>query len=119
MDIFGFRDGVIGDYRAFVEGFLEIRDARLREHVRQTLSSGALWPDPLLQLNPSFELGRSIDQMVTDGELEPPCKEIFRKDKDKVPGGKPMSLFWHQEQAVLRAKTGKPYVLTTGTGSSL
>lgn len=117
MDIFGFRDGVIGDYRAFVEGFLEIRDPRLKEHVRRTLSSGALWPDPLLQLNPSFEPGRSIDQLVADGVLERPCKEIFRKDKATIPGGKAIHLHWHQEQAVLRAQTGKPYVLTTGTGS--
>ena len=117
MDIFAFRDGVIRDYREFVEGFLEIRDPRLREHVRRTLDSGALWPDPLLQLNPSFAPGRAVAQLVADGVLHPACDAIFRKDKDKVPGGKPMSLHRHQEQAALRAQTGKPYVLTTGTGS--
>lgn len=117
MDIFQFRDSVIQDYRDFVEGFLQIRDDRLQAYMAQRLNSGALWPDPLLQLNPSFMPGKSIAELVQDKTLHHLCNDIFKKGKKDSPLGKAMNLYAHQEQAVRAAQTGKPYVLTTGTGS--
>jgi hypothetical protein len=55
MNIFNLRDQVINDYHQYVESFLNIQDDRIREFVSQELSSGILWPDPLIQLNPSYE----------------------------------------------------------------
>ena len=117
MDIFQFRDSVIQDYRDFVEGFLQIRDDRLQAYMAQRLNSGALWPDPLLQLNPSFMPGKSIAELVPDKTLHHLCNDIFKKGKKDSLSGKAMNLYAHQEQAVRAAQTGKPYVLTTGTGS--
>jgi hypothetical protein len=58
MDIFSFRDDLIGDYAAYVQSFINIRDEAIRGHVEERLKNGSLWPEPLLQLNPAFDLGR-------------------------------------------------------------
>ena len=46
------------------------------------------------------------------------CKKIFRIDKsDTDHTGKQLLLHTHQREAILKAKEGKSYVLTSGTGS--
>ena len=120
MDVFEYRDQLIADYAAYVRSFIEIRDARIREHVDRLLDEGLLWPQPLIQLNPAFEPGRWIDELVEAGVLHPGCSRVFRRDKDRpeIRGeGRGLRLHRHQEQAILTARQGESYVLTTGTGS--
>ena len=57
MDIFGLRDKLVKDYSDYVTSFIHISDDRIREYVDSSLVQGLLWPDPLIQLNPSFEPG--------------------------------------------------------------
>lgn len=96
---------------------MNIRDDRIREHVRRELDAGLLCPEPLIQLNPTFEPGRAIDDLVTEGVLHPECARIFRKKESRDDPGKPLRLHRHQEDAIRAARTGANYVLTTGTGS--
>ncbi len=118
MKIFDFRQRLIDDYASYVKSFIEIRDPRIRAYVDQTLDGGHLWPEPLIQLNPSFEPGESVDQLVSAGVLHPECARVFRKAKRDTGGvGEPLRLHQHQSEAVRTAKTGESYVLTTGTGS--
>jgi len=53
LDIFNFRDEVVGDYRRYIDSFLKIRDPRVHQFVQNELDRGQLWPDPLIQLNTS------------------------------------------------------------------
>src|SRR5438093_3426824 len=77
-----------------------------------------LWPDPLIQLNPLFAPGESIDELVAKGTLHRECARIFRKDKSEDDGqGRTLRLHRHQSEAITIARGGKNYVLTTGTGS--
>ncbi|MGZ4238943.1 MAG: DEAD/DEAH box helicase [Solirubrobacteraceae bacterium] len=119
MDVFALRDRLVKDYRHYAESFLTIKDDRIRDHVAQELDKGLLWPDPALQLNPAFESGGLIDELVDQSVLHPECSKIFRVDK--LPGhasvGKPLRLHKHQADAIRAAATGGNYVLTTGTGS--
>ncbi|NLX42005.1 MAG: DEAD/DEAH box helicase, partial [Chloroflexi bacterium] len=116
MDVFKLRDQVIEDYSKYVRSFLRIRDERIREYVEQHLDEGMLWPDPLVQLNPSYAFGPSIDDLVGAGKLHPLCQQIFRiKREDGTSKG--MRVYVHQEQAIDAALEGDSYVLTTGTGS--
>ncbi len=117
MDVFGLRNRVIDDYARYVRSFVRIRDARLREFVDEQLKSGVLWPDPLIQLNPAYQAGGSIDDLVAEGLLHPECGRIFRRGKDVRLPGETMRLYRHQREAIEKARTGKSYVLTTGTGS--
>jgi len=117
MDAFRVRDRVIHDYAEYVRSFVQIREARLREFVEQSLTDEALWPQPLIQMNPSFEPGGWIDQLVKDGILHDECKRIFRIKSEADPIGGPMRLHCHQVDAIYAARRKVNYVLTTGTGS--
>lgn len=118
MEIFDFRNHLIRDYQSYIRSFIQIRDQRIKEYVDQSLDSGILWPEPLIQLNPSFEPGERIDGLVKSGVLHSECSKVFRTGKTEADTqGKPMRLHRHQSDAVRAAQTGANYVLTTGTGS--
>ena len=57
MDAFDVLDEVLGDYRAFVQGFLNVRDARVLTKVEQEIADGLRWPEPWLALNPGVAAG--------------------------------------------------------------
>ena len=111
MNIFTLRDRVIDDYHQYVESFLNIRDERIRDFVSGELSKGVLWSEPLVQLNPSYETGKTVADFVRQGTLDPLCEKIFRKNDKSI------QLYHHQEEAIYTAAKKEHYVLTTGTGS--
>jgi ATP-dependent helicase YprA (DUF1998 family) len=118
MDVFELRNRLVGDYASYTRSFIKISDERIREKVDAALNEGALWPEPLLQLNPTFLKGGTIEDLVTEGVLHPECSKIFCIDKsDTDHTGKPLILHKHQQEAIVKAKEGKSYVLTSGTGS--
>ena len=118
MDVFALRDRLVGDYRHYAESFFTIRDERIRAFVEDQLESGLLWPDPMLQLNPAFEPGGHVDDLVAEGLLHPGCARIFRVGKSPEDAeGSRLLLHKHQADAIRIAGSGDPYVLTTGTGS--
>ena len=118
MQIFEFRDEVVGDYREYIESFISIADPRIRQAVDQALQIGLLWRDPLVQINPNFAPGKKIDDLVAEELLHPECGRIFRRSKKETNGsGYPLNLHLHQEEAIRLACAKKNYVLCTGTGS--
>jgi hypothetical protein len=118
LDAFDVHRRLIRDYRAFTDGFADIRDERIRTVVEEQSSRGAQWPDPWLSLNPSFELGGRISDLVADQLLHQTCDAIFRVKRDASDVGvSPITLHKHQREAVEVARTRASYVLTTGTGS--
>ena len=71
----------------------------------------------MIGLNPAFEPGGFIDDLVLDGMLHRDCRNIFRVGKtEEAPLGDPMRLHRHQVEAIRAAQAGRNYVLTTGTG---
>jgi ATP-dependent helicase YprA (DUF1998 family)/very-short-patch-repair endonuclease len=118
VDVFNLRQRLVDDYADFTRSFINIRDERISSRVDEVLTQGLLWPDPMIQLNPAFESGGTIDELVADDLLHPACSQIFRRDKTATdPTGKLLRLHRHQGEAIDRAKSGANYVLTTGTGS--
>ena len=118
MDIFRYREELIGDYSAYVKGFLGIQDDAIGQFIHSRLDGGFLWPEPLVQLNPAFVEGPTIDELVDQKKLHATCREIFRRGKTmENPQGSPLRLHWHQTQALSSAQKDVNYVLTTGTGS--
>lgn len=82
------------------------------------LQEGALWPEPLIQLNPAFEPGASVPDLVGRQLLHTDCRRVFAiKDESTGELIKPLRLYRHQLEAIEAARTGDSYVLTTGTGS--
>lgn len=119
MDVFELRDKIVrGDYAKYTSSFIEIADDRIHKEVEEKFAAGLLWPEPLLQLNPSFASGGDIDELVGKNVLHPLCGEIFRLAKSEAdPVGSPMQLYLHQAEAIKAAQKDENYVLTTGTGS--
>ncbi len=117
MNIFDFRRRLVDDYAGYTRGFIQVREARLRGFIDRQLDEGVLWPEPLIQLNPAFEPGDSIDELVTRRELHPGCSGIFRRKPRPGSPGERLRLHRHQSDAIRVARTGLPYVLITGTGS--
>ncbi len=118
MNVFELREQLVRDFAEYTRSFINIGDERIRVLVDRELTEGLLWPDPIVQLNPAFEPGETMDEFVDQGVLHPECRRIFRRDKSPDdPQGKTLRLHRHQAEAIRTARTGANYVLTTGTGS--
>lgn len=118
MDVFQYRDAVISDYKAFSTSFTKIKASDIQLFVQSKYDDGQYWPAPLIQLNPSFVPGGTVEQLCTEGLLHPQCSEIFRFGRDgKGSPGVSARLHKHQQDALLVAQRRESYVLTTGTGS--
>ena len=87
MDVFRLRNRLIADYTAYIKSFITIQDNRIGKHVEEELQKGILWPDPLIQLNPNFQQGAWIEELVTQGALHAKAGLLFRLDKKKSPTG--------------------------------
>ncbi len=117
MDVFAFRDELVTEYSRFSRSFTRIRAEDVSREVDAAYAAGRFWPAPLIQLNPTFEPGGSIDELVSDGTLDAKCARIFRLKTPADPEGKPLRLYRHQTDAIDIAKRDESFVLTTGTGS--
>ena len=71
------------------------------------LGQGKLWPEPLLQFNPSFEKLAKIEDLVANGTLHRDIQDIF----------KGFRLYRHQVEAIRLGTAGKDFIVTSGTGS--
>ncbi len=111
MNVFDLDQALIGDYSRFARSFTKIRATDIREKVDSLYGRRMFWPAPLISINPHFERGESLENLVAEGVLDPQTAEVFRID------GKPIVLHRHQSQAVAKAKARQSFVVTTGTGS--
>lgn len=107
VDIFNLHKDIIEDYKSFVNSFINIKDTTLRSYVESEINRGKFWPEPLIQFNPSFKRGTSVQALCNNGTLHPEIENIF----------KGFSLFQHQVEAITRGAAGFDYVVTSGTGS--
>src|SRR5215212_7181674 len=92
LDVFRLRHRLVDDYGSYVSSFIRIKDERVEEEVRNNLGEGLLWPDPLIQLNPSFEAGERIDELVADGSLHEECARVFRRKEKPHDKGEDLRL---------------------------
>lgn len=106
MDVFSLRDQLIDDYSRFARSFTTIRADDLQHGIDASYCSGRFWPEPLIQINPRYQQGRSTAELAAAGELIPATARCF-----------PIDLYLHQEQALAFGSKGESFVVTTGTGS--
>ena len=111
LDIFALRDSVVDEYERFATSFTTIHAEDIQEQVAAIYGQDRYWPEPLIQINPSYQRSTDVGAMVASDVLDPGCADIFRAD------GRPLSLYKHQEQAIALAADGESFVVTTGTGS--
>jgi len=107
MNVFQTHSRIVSDYENYIRSFLKIMDPKIREVVETELSRGKLWPEPLLQFNPAFEISGTVDDLVAKGALHPAIRDIFKGYK----------LYRHQVEAIQLGTAGKDFIVTSGTGS--
>ena len=108
MDVFALRDQIVGEYRDYVESFVNILDDRIAAFVRARLTDGELWPEAVLQLNPAYEPAATLGELASRGIVRTETARFF---------GPALRLYRHQQEALEAALRNEPYVVTTGTGS--
>lgn len=111
MDVFNLDSALVSDYQRFARSFTRIRAADIREQIDAIYASGRFWPDPLISINPHYERGKNVQELVSDGTLHPQTANVFRIN------GQPITLHRHQTQSVSKANGRQSFVVTTGTGS--
>lgn len=107
MNIFKVHKQIISDYKSYIESFLLIKDNKIKEIVKEELAGGRLWPEPLIQFNPTFEKGVSVSQLVKKGVVDDRLNDVFSG----------YDLYKHQEEAIKKGVEGKSFIVTSGTGS--
>ena len=107
MEILALHRRAVERYQSYIRSFIDIRDDDIRQEVTAQLDSGKLWPEPLIQFNPAYKSGKSIETLVKDGVLRPELAKVFAG----------YQLYDHQEQALRLGATKKSFVVTSGTGS--
>ncbi len=108
MDVFGLRDRVVGEYRDYVESFVNILDEGIADFVHRRLDKGELWPDAVLQLNPAYLPGPTLGELADAGTIAPQTARFFGRD---------LRLHRHQQEALETALREESYMVSTGTGS--
>ena len=111
MDAFEFDHHLITSYERFSRSFSTIRSGDLSTKINEEYDGGRFWPDALLSLNPRYLSGPTVDDLVHSGDLDAGTGKVFRSD------GTPLRFYRHQAESIVKAKRGKSYVVTTGTGS--
>lgn len=107
MNVFETHARIVRDYEIYIKSFLRIADPGIWEVVKTELGRGKLWPEPLLQFNPAFEMVGSLDALTKEGTLHSDTKDIFRG----------YQLYHHRVEAIRHGTEGRDFVVTSGTGS--
>lgn len=107
MNIFQIHSQVISEYEKYISSFVDINDERIRKYVQDYFQSHKLWPQPLIQFNPSYKYGESVEELVQNNVLNSSLKHTFKGYK----------LYQHQVGAIKLGVNGRSFVVTSGTGS--
>ena len=117
LNVFEFRQTLVNEYAEFTRNFTRIKADDIRTFVDAQYASQKYWPEPLIQVNPNFQPGGTVEALCDAGQLSPACAGIFRFGKSASSAGQTLPLYRHQVEAISLASAGESYVLTTGTGS--
>lgn len=116
QNVFRFRDDLVTEYGLFSRSFTKISATDISTKVEEAYQRGRYWPEPLIQINPNYQRGSTVSELVAEGLLHPGCATLFKAGQD-ASNKQSIRLFTHQMQATSKARQGRSYVVTTGTGS--
>jgi phosphoglycolate phosphatase-like HAD superfamily hydrolase len=80
MDVFDLDGTLVRDYERFARSFTKIRAEDIRSQVDSLYQSRRFWPEPLISINPNFERGANVQDLVREGTLHPLTAQVFRID---------------------------------------
>ena len=107
MNIIKLYDDLKSNYKSYLQSFVTIKDKRIEEEVSNAITTEKLWPEALIQFNPTFEKGVGVNELIAKG----------------LPIHKDLELFFanpfykHQQEAIELGCQDKEFIVTSGTGS--
>ncbi len=107
MDVLEINEAVIENYTNYITSFTDIKDKRIKETISNAIKNNKLWKEPLIQFNPDYEIGESIEELCSQKVLEPELNYVF----------KGFRLYKHQTEALIKGSNEESFVVTSGTGS--
>jgi superfamily II DNA/RNA helicase len=111
-NIFQLHKEILDNYKLYINSFINIADERINHAVKENFDSGNLYPEPLVQFNPSFESGGSVSSLVSSGVLAREFNNIFYDAENNS-----WEIYKHQAEAIIKGNENKGFVVTSGTGS--
>jgi ATP-dependent helicase YprA (DUF1998 family) len=106
LNIFETHNSLVDNYKKYLSSFINVTDDRINEVINNELLSEKLIPRPMIQFNPSFEVGGSIGELVEKGVLYKEFKSVF----------KDFEIYRHQTEAIMIGSRDQSFVVTSGTG---
>ena len=108
MNILDTHGQIINDYAQYIQSFINISDLEIDRTVKESLTDGRLWPQPLLQFNPAYKKVGIVKNIID-------TKELLHGDIQHIFDG--YSLYSHQLEAIELGVVETDFVVTSGTGS--
>jgi ATP-dependent helicase YprA (DUF1998 family) len=105
LNVFEFRQNLVNEYAEFTRSFTRIKADDIRAYVDAEYASQKYWPEPLVQVNPNFQPGGTVESLCAAGQLSAQCAEIFRFGKTASSAGHSLPLYKHQVEAIWSACT--------------
>ena len=107
MDILNLYDQLKRKYKDYIQSFVLIKDKRIEDVVVEALKKDELWPKALVQFNPTYEQGASVNELIAKGlPIHPNLKYFFNN-----------AFYKHQQEAIELGSQDKEFIVTSGTGS--
>lgn len=103
MDAFVTHSDIIENYRDYLKSFLSIADQRIEEEVRKSFDGQGFLPEPLVQFNPAYEVGESLQSLDVHSSLPRAIGSY--------------NLYRHQVEALRLGLSNRGFIVTSGTGS--
>ena len=107
MNILNFHNRLIENYRNYITSFLNIKDPGISQFVEEEIQNKKLWPEPLVQFNPTYQPGSALKKLTDE--------QILHPELEKISIG--YELYKHQEEAIRLGSSGSEFIVTSGTGS--
>ena len=111
-NIFDLHKDILDEYKLYIDSFINIEDKKILDKVKEEFDAGNLYPEPLIQFNPSFESGGKVEDFVREGILVKDFNNIFYDEQENS-----WSIYKHQSEAIRKGVRNEGFVVTSGTGS--
>ncbi|MBP5447858.1 MAG: DEAD/DEAH box helicase, partial [Treponema sp.] len=106
-DFFKLHSQIMEQFKAFSQSFVDIEDPQILKELKKYGNDKSMWPEPLIQFNPSYQEGAAFADLISEGLFDPRMDKIFTG----------FHLYKHQEEALRLGANGKDFTVTSGTGS--
>jgi len=102
---------IVDFYKRYLLTTFQTNNENYNKQLEQHLSEpNAIAKGPFISLTDAFEKGKSILELIEEGELAKSFAKVAKLKPERT-------LYKHQEQALRKANKGKNLIVTTGTGS--